>query len=130
MAKKKKKENKNKFRRTEKPPVFPKQNAIILAICLLIQALCILYAANYSTKPKDIIKDYTVTVEPQNDGTLNIRYDLQWQAVAKEPLTWVEIGMANPNFSITDSSVSSTVKENTPIIDTDFYAVRLDFTDS
>lgn len=128
--KKQKKENKSNFRRTEKPPVFPKQNAIILAICLLIQALCIIYAVNYSTKPKDIIKDYTVTVEPQNDGTLNIRYDLQWQAVAEEPLTWVEIGMANPNFTIIDYSVSPTVKEYAPIIDTDFYAVRLDFAES
>ena len=125
------KDNKeHKSRLTKKKRKFPWINAVILIICILIQTASIAYAVTYPVEPDDIIKSYTVTVEPADNGTLNIRYDLEWQAVSVYPLTWVEIGVANPDFTIVDSSVSSTVKGFKPVIEEDYYAVYLEFAES
>ena len=75
---------------------FPKKNTAILALVLLIQICLGIGAFFVDPKPQDIIKDYTVTVEPLENGTLDIEYRFVWQAVdTSEDLTWIEIGMAN-----------------------------------
>ncbi len=47
----------------------------------------------------DEIEDYTITVNAREDGTLDIRYDIEWKVLSdkngSEPLTWVKVGIPN-----------------------------------
>lgn len=90
---------------------FPTANTIILAALVLVQAVLILVMVLYSPTPQDVINEYNVTVTPLHDGSLDIEYNIVWEALDEsEALTWVEIGMANPNFTVYGESVSSTVQ--------------------
>lgn len=58
----------------------------------------------------DYIRSYIVTVDPREDGTADITYDIDWQVIdgdATDYLSWVKIGLAN-----------SSVDELTPLTDT------------
>lgn len=59
----------------------------------------------------DEIEDYTITVNVREDGTLDIRYDIEWLVLSdkngSEPVTWVEVGIPNKHVeevnAITDN---------------------------
>jgi len=94
--------------------VFPVGKTILLAVILLIQIGIIIAAFRFEPKPQDIIRQYDVTVEPREDGSLDILYHFVWEAVdAFEELTWIEIGMPNSNYSVYPESVSSTIRQYT-----------------
>lgn len=107
---------------------FPVKNTIIISLCVIAQIFLIFMAITAKAEPQDIIEKYTVTVEPLEDGTLDIEYSFSWKAIdTSEELTWVEIGMANPFFTVYESSVSGNIKEYTEIYNDGYTAVRLDF---
>ncbi len=127
MSKKKKKYN---FSREYvlKSRTFPVGNTILLAVLLLAQIALIAVMISYSPTPKDIIKDYTVTVEPHEDGTLDIAYDLVWEVVdASEPLSWVSIGMANEHYTVYPDTVSEFVTKKKHIVNDGYTALELHF---
>ena len=77
-----------------------------LLLCgLLAAALCTLPAAAETPLAPyayegdyDYIMDYAVTVDPLQDGSAIITYDIDWQVLrgdATEYLSWVKIGLAN-----------------------------------
>jgi len=93
---------------------FPKGKAVLLAVLLLVQIGIVIGAFCYKPKPQDIIRQYDVTVEAREDGSLDIHYHFVWEAVdTSEELTWIEIGMANGNYSVYPESVSDTVGKYT-----------------
>ena len=93
---------------------FPVGKAILLVVILLIQIGIIVAAFCYEPKPQDIIRQYDVTVDAQEDGSLDIYYHFVWEAVdTSEELTWIEIGMANGNYSVYDESISDTIRQYT-----------------
>ncbi len=93
---------------------FPKGKTILLAVILLVQIGIVIGAFCYKPKPQDIIRQYDVAVEPREDGSLDIGYHFVWEAVdTSEELTWIEIGMANGNYSVYPDSVSDTVRKYT-----------------
>ena len=58
----------------------------------------------------DYIRSYIVTVDPREDGSADITYDIDWQVIDGDKtdyLSWVKIGLAN-----------SSVDELTPLTDT------------
>ena len=58
----------------------------------------------------DYIRNYVVTVDPREDGSADITYDIDWQVIDGDKtdyLSWVKIGLAN-----------SSVDELTPLTDT------------
>ena len=58
----------------------------------------------------DYIRSYVVTVDPREDGSVDITYDIDWQVIDGDKtdyLSWVKIGLAN-----------SSVDELTPLTDT------------
>ncbi len=84
---------------------FPLFNKILIGVLLVAQIVCLLVILFYQPKPQDIIEDYTIYIMPQDDGSLDIEYRFTWTPLdPKEPLTWVEIGMANEYFTIHDYS--------------------------
>ena len=107
---------------------FPVKNTIIIAICIVAQIFLIYLAITAKAEPQDIIEKYTVTVEPLEDGSLDIEYSFLWKAIdVTEELTWVEIGMPNAMFTVYDDSVSGNIKEYFEINNDGYTAVRLDF---
>ena len=107
---------------------FPARNTAIIAICVVAQMVLIFLAVTAKAEPQDIIEKYNVTVEPLEDGTLDIEYSFLWKAIdTTEELTWVEIGMPNAMFTVYEDSVSGNIKEYSGIYDEGYTAVRLDF---
>ena len=89
---------------------FPRTNAILLALCIIMQAVLIILAIFYNPKPQDVINEYNITVSPCDDGSLDIRYSFVWTALdTGEELTWVDIGMAHSDFTIDRESLSDTM---------------------
>lgn len=71
----------------------------IIFIIVLIAVLALIYFAA-SSKELDRIENYTITVTPQDDGTLNMIYDIKWKVLdstTEGPLEWVQIGIPNEN---------------------------------
>ena len=90
--------------------------ALLCAVCLCSALLALPAAAAEADAPyaedgdMDYIKSYIVTVDPREDGTADITYDINWQVIGGDKtdyLSWVKIGLANAN-----------VDELTPLTDT------------
>lgn len=107
---------------------FPTKNTILLAIIIAVQIGLILFGILYQPKPQDVIHQYSVTVEPLEDGSLDVEYRLVWEALDQsEALTWVEIGMANENFSVYPDSVTSNIWTYSKYTYGDYVSLWLDF---
>lgn len=107
---------------------FPTKNMILLGIILVVQIGLIIFGFTFNPKPQDVIHQYNVTVKPQYDGTLNIEYHLVWEALDEsEPLTWVEIGIPNSNFTLYHNSFSDNILLGSKNSNEDYVTVRLDF---
>lgn len=93
---------------------FPVGKTILFIAILALQIFLIVAAFSYDPKPQDIIRQYDVTVQTQEDGSLDILYHFVWEAVdTSEELTWIEIGMANEDLTVYPESVSDTIRQLT-----------------
>jgi len=93
---------------------FPVWKTVLLFLILALQIGGIIAAFCYDPKPQDIIRQYDVTVEPLEDGSLDISYHFIWEALdTSEELTWIEIGMANGNYNVYEDSLSDTISKYT-----------------
>lgn len=93
---------------------FPVWRVILFAVLVALQILLPVLAFMADPQPQDRILQYDVTVQPLDDGSLDISYHLIWEALDEfEDLTWIEIGMANPNYSVYADSLSGTIREYT-----------------
>lgn len=110
---------------------FPVGYTIILVCILAVQTVLIYFGITNNPQSKDLIHEYHVTVEPLEDGSLDITYELLWEALdSNEPLNWVEIGMANENFSVYEDSLSSTILNCEIYTDDDYVSARIGFQES
>lgn len=107
MAKKKTAEDKFSPEYIRKHRTFPALKTVLLVLCIVAQIVLVCLAIfAKAPAPQDKIDSYTVTVEPLENGSLDITYEFIWTALdEEEPLTWVEIGIANSNFSLYPDSV-------------------------
>lgn len=107
MAKKKTAEDKFSPEYIRKHRTFPALKTVLLVLCIVAQIVLVCLAIfAKAPAPQDKIDSYTVTVEPLENGSLDITYEFIWTALdEEEPLTWVEIGVANSNFSLYPDSV-------------------------
>lgn len=100
---------------------------VALTLIILMQVGTVAYAKDNL----DEIEDYSITVNVREDGTLDIRYDVQWKVLSdkngKEPVTWVKVGIPNSHCdsveAITDNIESAKYYSDGG----DF--VRVDFTE-
>ena len=107
---------------------FPTENTVLLVILIAVQIGLIVLGICYQPKPQDVIHQYDVTVQPLEDGSLDITYHLVWEALdTAEELTWVEIGMANENFLVYPESFSSNIAAYSKYTDDDYVSLQLDF---
>ena len=112
----------------KKTRTFPRGKAALLTFCIIAQVLLILFAALYQPKPQDVIKEYCVEVTPKSNGSLDIQYSFVWNALdTDEPLTWVDIGMANRDFKIYQDSLSDNIKSAQRYTEDDYVSTRIYF---
>lgn len=105
---------------------FPTSNTILLIFLIVVQVALVILGIRYQPKPQDVIRAYDVTVWPQSDGSLDIEYHFVWEPLdPAEPLTWVQIGMANENFKVL--STSSNISIHTKQVEDGYVSLRLDF---
>ena len=74
----------------------------IFAIVCMLMALLFSFAPipAYAAAPLDEIQDYTIQVDMRTDGTMDIKYHIEWKVLddsSEGPLTWVKIGIPNKN---------------------------------
>jgi len=100
---------------------FPLFNKILIGILLVAQIVCLLRILFYQPSPQDIIDNYTIFVTPKEDGSLDVNYRFTWTPLdSNEPLTWVEIGMANEYFTTLDNH-SDNISKIKRYVDDDGY---------
>lgn len=71
-------------------------------ISILLLSLCAVFflftTKVYAASPTDEITDYTITVDINEDATVNIQYHLDWLVLESDgigPVSWVEVGIPN-----------------------------------
>ena len=77
-----------------------KYRALFTALLLLLVALVFPVNAFAVSNPLDEIQEYTIQVDMRNDGTMDIKYHLDWKVLddtSDGPLSWVKIGIPNKN---------------------------------
>lgn len=103
------------------------KNILIFALVLVCFVANVSLTVNAVT-PLDEIQDYTITVNMQPDGTMDIRYHVEWEVLddAKEgALEWVKIG--NPNKHVDQiTALSDNIKSIKYVSDGGSY-IRIDF---
>ncbi len=105
---------------------FPLPRAIGLGILLAVQLAAILFAVFYTPKPQDRIDAYEMVIEPREDGMVVLSYRFVWTPLdTDENLTWVEIGMPNPNFEFLANSFSSNIISYEKYVEGDYVSARL-----
>lgn len=113
---------------TKSHRTFPTKNTILLAVILAVQIGLIVLGIWVEPKPQDIIHQYDVTVQPLKDGSLDIEYHFIWEPLdTSEDLTWVEIGMANEDFTVYPDSVSKNIATYSKYSDDYYVSLQLDF---
>ena len=72
-----------------------------IALIILFVFLVIMAVREYLTADGlDEITNYTITVSPREDGTLDMKYHIEWKvldSISEGPLEWVKIGIPNMN---------------------------------
>ncbi|MCR4762416.1 MAG: hypothetical protein K5696_02700 [Lachnospiraceae bacterium] len=101
-------------------------------LCLALMAMLALFlCAPVGVKASgdlDRIRDYEITVDVNPDGTLTMRYHVEWEVLDSDsegPLSWVNIGVPNKHVSGLQA-LSSTISE-LKFVDYNGYNMRIDF---
>lgn len=106
---------------------FPTWSTVLLVLIVVIQIGLIVFGIWFQPKPQDLIHQYHVTVEPLDDGSLDIEYRFVWEALDEtEELTWVEIGMANEYFTVYPDSITSNIASYSKYTEGDYVSLQLD----
>ena len=82
-------------------------------LSVLILALAMIPGGrSYASKPLDEILNYEITVDVNEDATLNMHYHIDWKVLDSDsegPLTWVKVGIPNSHY-IMCYATSDTIK--------------------
>ena len=99
----------------------------LVLVCLLLFPVGVGMKAN-AAGPLDEIQDYEITVHMRPDGTMDIRYHIEWKVLddsSEGPLEWVKIG--NPNMHVDEiTAISDNIKDIFYMADRGSY-IRVDF---
>lgn len=101
----------------------------LLASLFLVLAFLLLFPVSaQASSPLDEIEDYTLTVNMRPDGTMDIRYHIEWKVLddtSEGPLTWVKIG--NPNEHVDEiTALSDNIADISYLSDNGSF-IRVDF---
>ena len=87
-----------------------KRLIILCALCLAL--FMAVFTVSASAKDLDEILNFTVTVDVNDDATLNMVYHIDWKVLDSDsegPLSWVQIGIPNRNY-VDLKALTSTIR--------------------
>ena len=100
----------------------------LMCFCLFLVILFLLIPNLCMAKDLDRINEYNITVDPRNNGSLDIVYNIKWEVLDSDsegPLEWVKIGI--PNYSVDNvKALSNNIKSAKYYNDNGDF-VRIDF---
>lgn len=75
---------------------------ILIHLILIIILLTFVSMPVTAATPPDIIHQMTVTITPQSNGSLNIKYELDYEATTDFPtdIQYLEVGVPNSDFTL------------------------------
>lgn len=75
-----------------------------LILAMVMSLILTIAPAALAQTPPDVIKEYVISIEPQADGALKMKYDFNYCATTDFPANsgYLEVGVPNSNFSLTD----------------------------
>ncbi len=105
-----------------------KRIALMLALLLAV----LMFPVNpASAKATDEILNYTITVDVNEDATLNMLYHIEWKVlddVKYGPLNWVRVGIPNSHYiscdALTSNITSLSVSDNGSQVEANIYFDR------
>ena len=106
-----------------------KNKKILVSIIIFFAIL--LFSNICMANDLDVINEYTITIEPRTDGTLDMTYHLEWKVLdstTEGPLEWIKIGIPNGNVD-NIKAISSNIKKISYYQDNGDF-VRIDFKQS
>lgn len=107
---------------------FPTGKTILLCVLIVIQIALVFAFLLYDPQPQDVIDEYLLTVSPREDGTLDVKYEFVWTPLDEdEPLTWVEIGIANEEYAVIEGSLSANIRSVEKYVDDGYVSLRVYF---
>ncbi len=86
--------------------------AALFSVLVLLMVALIPGGKAFAAKPLDEILNYEITVDVNEDATLNMHYHIDWKVLdssSEGPLEWVQVGIPNSHY-ISCTSDSATVK--------------------
>jgi hypothetical protein len=106
---------------------------ILLLILVVITFICGFSQTAKAEIPPDIIHSYTITIDPQTDGSLLIKYELDYEATTDFPsdIQYLQIGVPNTDFEVVDFAPkdfivqAKEIKAGTSQVQLDFYKLPL-----
>lgn len=91
----------------------------LLALAVMMVCLLLVPVSAQAGGPTDRILEYNIQVDINDDGTLNMIYDITWEVLESDslgPLEWVEIGIPNSHCTniqaLSDNIVSMKLKKS------------------
>ena len=107
---------------------------IMIALMVAVSVLAFIVPAQRADAwetpemPIDRIDNYTITVSVNNDGSLNMDYQITWSVLSNKegPLTWVKIGVPNSNVD-NIKALSGNIKKASYYTEGGQQYVRIDF---
>ena len=80
-----------------------KKAAVVLLVLMTVFVILTAFGSernrvSAASTAQDVIEDYSITVDVNNDGSLNMDYSITWHIISngnEGPLTWVKIGVPN-----------------------------------
>lgn len=100
----------------------------VVSICVFVIGLTMAPTTAFAKAPLDEIQNYVIQIDMRPDGTMDIRYHLEWKVLdstSEGPLEWVKVGC--PNMHVDEiTAISDNIKEIGYLADNGAY-IRIDF---
>lgn len=87
---------------------------LLCALALLLVLPLLVLPVRADSGDIDEISRYVVTVDPREDGTADLTYEIDWRVIggsADEPLSWVKIGLPNTHCDRPENLTPDTVSD-------------------
>ena len=76
---------------------------LLMSLVLIVSVILSAKSVSYAGGPTDEILNYTITVDVNEDATLDMNYHIDWKVLQSGgslgPVSWVEIGIPNGHCS-------------------------------
>ena len=103
----------------------------VLAVITAIVFLMPPYTLNAATQPLDEIELYSITIDVNDDGSMNLNYEITWKVLddqAEGPLTWVRIGVPTSYVSKVKATTDNVARASFQRSGDETY-IKVDFKD-